>query len=183
LGHASCPYFGRPYISYPTVVADLQFNLSHTDGLVACVVGKSCEIGVDVENIWRDLDPAAIAPTVFSPMEVARLITSPPEERRGRFFSYWTLKEAYIKARGMGLSIPLDAFWFDLDGPTPRVRFTDRCPDQPERWRFCQYMPTAAHKVALAVATRPGTRLDLRLHWVVPLASYRFQPDAPSLNV
>ena len=100
----------------------------------------------------RTLDIDALAPTVFASKELADFRRSAPEHRRNLFFSYWTLKEAYIKARGMGLSLPLDAFWFDLHGPAPLLRVSERCPDIPERWRFSQYMPTAEHRMAIAAA-------------------------------
>jgi 4'-phosphopantetheinyl transferase len=162
--------YGRPYVSQPPAFRDLYFNLSHTDGLVVCAVSRSSDIGVDVENIQRDLDILALAPSVFAPTEVARVRQSPPDDRSDYFFSYWTLKEAYIKARGMGLSLALDGFWFDLSGAAPRVQFSERCPDDPQRWRFRQFTPTPRHKLAVAVAPPAGREPDIRLHWVVPLA-------------
>ena len=162
--------YGRPYVAQPAACRDLFFNLSHTDGLVACAVSRSSDVGVDVENIQRDLDILALAPSVFAPAEVASVRQSPPETRADYFFSYWTLKEAYIKARGMGLSLALDGFWFELSGVAPRVSFSERCPDDPRRWRFRQFRPTAEHKLAAAIAPPAGVEPDIRLHWVVPLA-------------
>jgi 4'-phosphopantetheinyl transferase len=162
--------YGRPYVSQPTAFRDLYFNLSHSDGLVACAISKSRHIGVDVENIRRDLDILALAPSVFAPPEVASVRQSPPEDRTHYFFSYWTLKEAYIKARGMGLSLALDGFWFDLSGAAPRVQFSERCPDDPQRWRFRQFTPTVEHKLAVAISPPTGHEPDIRLYWVVPLA-------------
>jgi len=158
--------YGCPFVAEPAAHRDLRFNLSHTDGLVACAVTRQGEIGVDVENTDREVDPLALAPTVFAPAEVADVAALSGEQRRQRFFSYWTLKEAYIKARGMGLSLPLDGFWFELGGAEPRIRFTDRCPDRPERWHFTQRQPTPNHKLALAVETPPP---KIRWRWVVPL--------------
>jgi 4'-phosphopantetheinyl transferase len=161
---------GRPFISQPSRFRDLHFSLSHTDGLVACAIAKDCDIGIDVENIRHAVNVDALAPSVLSAPELASLTQSPPDERGERFLSYWTLKEAYIKARGLGLSLPLDGFSFDLDAPSPRISFTERCPDDPARWRFRQYRPTREHKLAVAVSTRAG-ELDIRLRWVVPLMS------------
>src|SRR5262249_30001884 len=104
------------------------------------------------------------------PIEVASLSRIPPSERADRFLSYWTLKEAYIKARGMGLALALDGFWFDLDGPSPRACFTERCPDDPARWRFRQYAPTSEHKLAVAASTA-ARELDIRVRWIAPLTS------------
>ena len=88
-------------------------HLSNTTGLVVCAVSRDCVIGIDVENIARTLDADELAPSVFAPAELADFRRSGLEDRRNRFFSYWTLKESYIKARGRGLSLPLDAFWFE----------------------------------------------------------------------
>jgi len=160
--------YGRPSISQPQSYGDIQFNLSNTSGLVVCVVAKDCEIGVDVENAARPVDIDALAPAVFSPDELADVRSLQSEDKRYRFFSYWTLKEAYIKARAEGLSIPLDAFWFDLRGPSPVLRVTDRCLDEPTRWRFYQYAPTADHRLAIAVAAPRVARFSVRLHWITP---------------
>ena len=161
---------GWPFISQPSRFRDLQFSLSHTDGLVACAIAKDCDIGIDVENIRHAVNVDALAPSVLSATELASLTRSPPDERGERFLSYWTLKEAYIKARGLGLSLALDGFSFDLDAPSPRISFTERCPDDPARWRFRQYRPTHEHKLAVAASTTAG-ELDIRLCWVVPLMS------------
>jgi 4'-phosphopantetheinyl transferase len=157
--------YGRPHISQPRALRHIQFNLSNTSGLVACAVAKDCDVGIDVENITRTLDTDALAPTVFAPAELADFRSGLSKDQRNRFFSYWTLKEAYIKARGMGLSIPLDAFWFDLRGTSPLLRVTDRCRDNPERWRFHQYAPTTEHRLAVAAAAPQGAEPSIHLHW------------------
>lgn len=148
---------------------------------MVCAIAKDCEIGIDVENVTRTLDIDALAATVFASKELADFRRSSPEDRRNRFFSYWTLKEAYIKARGMGLSLPLDAFWFDLHGPAPLLYVSDRCPDIPERWRFCQYMPTAEHRMAVAAAAPRGTEPSINLRWVTPM-SVSAEPLRSSCN-
>jgi 4'-phosphopantetheinyl transferase len=162
--------YGRPHVSQPQALRDIRFNLSNTTGLVVCAVSKDCEIGVDVENVLRIVDTEVLAPTVFAAAELADFRRTVPEDRRDRFFSYWTLKEAYIKARGMGLSLPLDAFWFDLGGPAPLLRVTDRCPDIPARWRFYQHAPTNQHKMAVAVAGPQTPEPSVHLHWVTPIS-------------
>lgn len=159
--------YGRPHIAEPRQFRPVRFNLSHTNGLVVCAVAKARAIGIDVENITRESRLADLAPRVFSPIELSTFLRTAPQTQREVFFSFWTLKEAYIKARGMGLSLPLDGFSFDLAGASPRVRFTERCPDDSDRWQFRQYVPTADHLLAIAVA---GVKEpDVRQHWVVPL--------------
>jgi 4'-phosphopantetheinyl transferase len=161
--------YGCPFVAEPAAHRDLRFNLSHAEGLVACAVTRQGEVGVDVENTERAVDPLALAPTVFAAAEIADVAAMPLERRRERFFSYWTLKEAYIKARGMGLSLPLDGFWFELGGAEPRIRFSDRCPDRAERWHFAQRWSTPSHALALAVAPPQSTPPAIRWRWVVPL--------------
>ena len=92
---------------------DLRFNISHTDGLIACAVTIGREVGVDVEHINRHLTHD-VADRFFAPREVADLQSLPDEEQQRVFFDYWTLKEAYIKARGFGLALPLGDFAFTL---------------------------------------------------------------------
>jgi 4'-phosphopantetheinyl transferase len=158
-------HYGRPHVSQPRTVPEFRFNLSNTSGLVVCAITTDCEVGIDVENIARSVDTDALAPSVFAAIELADFRRNPAPERRERFFSYWTLKEAYIKARGVGLSIPLDAFWFDLSGPSPLLHVTDRCRDDPQRWRFRQYAPTADHRMSVAVAVPRGAEPAIHLRW------------------
>jgi 4'-phosphopantetheinyl transferase len=162
--------YGRPHISQPSVSSNLRFNLSNTTGLVACAVSIDVETGIDVENITRPVDADEVAPSVFAPEELADFRHARLEDRRDRFFSYWTLKESYIKARGMGLSIPLDAFWFELGGRSPLLRVTDRCPDTPDRWRFYLYAPTEEHMMAVAVAAPQGSEPSIHRRWVAPMS-------------
>lgn len=158
--------YGRPHISRPQASCNLRFNLSNATGLVACAVSIDCEIGIDVENISRTVDTDELAPSVFAPAELTDFREARSEDRRDRFFSYWTLKESYIKARGMGLSLPLDGFWFELSGPSPLLCVTDRCPDIPSRWRFYQHTPTDEHMMAVAVAAPQGVEPSIRPRWV-----------------
>lgn len=129
----------------------LSFNLSHTTGLVAVAVTRGRAVGVDVERVDRAVTDG-IAERHFAPAEVAALRRLPPALQARVFFEYWTLKEAYIKARGMGLAIPLDAFAFTLhEVEPPTVAFVDGFDDRADRWQFWQAWPTAAHRLSLAV--------------------------------
>ena len=99
----------------------------------------------------------------FAPDEVRDLRALPADDQPRAFFDYWTLKEAYIKARGMGLSLPLDQFAFALhDGQPPTIRFAPGFDDVEERWQFWQAWPTATHRLALAVE-RAGADLPVTL--------------------
>jgi len=121
------------------------------------------------QRVWLTVDTDELAPSVFAPAELADFRQTGLEDRRDRFFSYWTLKESYIKARGMGLSLPLDAFWFELGGTSPLLCVTDRCPDIPNRWRFYQHAPTDEHMMAIAVAAPQGVEPFIQPRWITPM--------------
>lgn len=142
---------GRPEVRAPALDPPLRFSLSHTEGLVAAAFTLARSVGVDVESVQRRETPARVAEHSFSPAEVHSLRTLPPSEQRRRFFEIWTLKEAYIKARGMGLSLPLDKFSFDLDGSRIRISIDPLLEDDPADWQFFLNKPTPVHQLALAV--------------------------------
>jgi 4'-phosphopantetheinyl transferase len=162
--------YGWPYIVHPEPFRPLRFNLSHTEGLAACVVTWDCDIGIDVENIRRDVDFMQLAEWTFAPQEAAAMAMAAPSNRRNLFYSCWTLKEAYVKARRMGLSLPLTSFWFDLNHNIARANFTEQCPDNPDRWTFQQALPTSDHCLALALST-PAPNASIGIRWTVPLVS------------
>lgn len=159
---------GRPEIlDRPSGVPDLRFNLSHTDGLIACAVTIGREVGIDVEHIGRRLTHD-VAARFFAPREVADLHRLPAEDQAKVFFDYWTLKEAYIKARGFGLALPLGDFAFTLRPPDPpRITFEPALEDDPDTWQFLQDWPTEHHRLGLAVR-REGADLPVRIREVVP---------------
>jgi 4'-phosphopantetheinyl transferase len=135
----------------------VRFNLTHSSGLVACVVGDDLEVGVDVEATDRLDDPLEIAEHYFSPGEVEALLRLPKAKQRTRFFEYWTLKESYIKARGLGLAIPLEEFSFLLDGGDPiGIAFSGAIADDPSRWHFAQPRISARHSAAVAMLGECG---------------------------
>ena len=105
--------YGRPEIANVESRSQcLSFNISHTQDLIVLGVTKRRALGVDVENVLEHEVAIDIADHFFSREEVAALALVPVHQRKHRFFEYWTFKEAYIKARGMGLSLPLDKFSF-----------------------------------------------------------------------
>ena len=150
----------------PSVAAShgsrLRFNLSHTRGLIACAVRLDEEVGLDVETSARRNDIVRIAERFFSAEEVRALHALPVAEHRARFFTYWALKEAYIKARGLGLAIPLGAFTFRLDSAGPiEIALDQRITEDPGGWRFHHRWATDVH--SLAVAT-PRSTASLEVH-------------------
>ena len=170
--------FGRPCIAEPMTQAvdGLDFNLSHTDGLIVLALARNLEVGVDAESLARTAS-LELADHFFSPAEAKALAALPPTRRAHRFFELWTLKESYIKARGMGLQIPLDSFGFALDDADDRIGFAlwgDARGDNAPHRHFWQLRPTPGHLVAVCAATDgSGMRLVCRdiapLQWERPL--------------
>jgi 4'-phosphopantetheinyl transferase len=164
--------YGRPHVAAPHPPGLPAFNLSHTRGLVVCAVTGAPEVGVDVEHVRERSTSLSIADRYFAPAEAAALRALPPELQRERFFHYWTLKEAYIKARGKGLSIPLGDFAFELVGERGlRMRVAEPLKDDPARWRYWLCQPSPEHVAALCIRAEPGTTGTLTMTRVVPLCS------------
>jgi len=141
--------YGKPFVQDPLKHAGVHFNVSHTKDLIVVYISAQHEVGVDVESIRPMSDLFSIAERFFAPAEVADLRTLSFEAATQRFFQYWTLKESYIKARGMGLSLPLDQFWFEL-GDDPSIHFLPGIVDDSERWCFSQQRLDSGHFVATA---------------------------------
>lgn len=145
--------YGRPELVTSVEEPRLRFNLSHTHGLIAVAVCRRYYIGVDVEcALGPSENLLDVAARFFSPLETAVLGRLPSGERGRRFLQIWTLKEAYVKARGLGLSMPLDAFSFDFgNDSTPAIRIDPSLRDDAGAWRFLQVQPTPHHWLAAAV--------------------------------
>jgi len=158
--------------------SELRFNLSHTDGLIACAVARERAVGVDVEHTGRRGETVAIADRYFSAAEVRELRALPQSRQRDRFFDYWTLKESYIKARGMGLALPLSQFSFLIeddtgesvarDAPRIDIRFDTELRDDPLLWQFELERRSPQHRLALAVRKGEGPRLQVQVEEIVP---------------
>ncbi len=162
--------YGKPEVIPFSGMMPLRFNLSHTEGLIACGVVLEHDIGVDVEDIERSGDQLGIADRFFSDREVNDLFALPLDSQKSRFFDYWTLKESYIKARGMGLSIPLGQFSFHLADNQPiRISFDPQLQDDPEHWQFRLLQPTPCYKAAVGLCQNPTTSHRLIIRQTVPL--------------
>ena len=130
---------GRPYIANAEGSArGLVFNLSHTRGLVVLGVTREHALGVDVEHQERPMSPGVMH-RIFSTDEVAAIDALPVDRHARHLLQHWTLKEAYIKARGMGLALALRHVSFDMTSEE-RIRFapSPEVDDDPDRWRFWQ---------------------------------------------
>jgi 4'-phosphopantetheinyl transferase len=125
---------GRPILED---AGALRFNLTNTVTLIACAVTDGREIGVDAEPLTRSDQILTIASTVFTVGERAGLERLPGPARRRRAVELWTLKEAYIKARGLGFSLPvqsLEVLFTEGAARPPRLRFFEPLTDVGERW-------------------------------------------------
>ncbi|PVB62188.1 4'-phosphopantetheinyl transferase superfamily protein [Labrenzia sp. 011] len=150
---------GKPELVCPPEGPRVRVNISHTRGLAAVALTLDHDIGVDVEWLQRSAETDKLAKRVFAARECRTLAAAPQARKLDTFLSFWTLKEAYVKAIGKGLSQPLDAFSFDLD--TLRIHFEDGQADDPARWRFERYAPAPEHLMALAIRHPDPARLSI----------------------
>jgi 4'-phosphopantetheinyl transferase len=147
---------GKPEIAPGQTTPPLSFNLSHSHGLVACVVASGAagrSVGIDGERTTRSADWEGIARHYFAAGELAQIDAAPPHEQAAVFFELWTLKEAFLKALGVGLSQPLSASCFVLHG-TDGITWTPPAGTDPAPWQFALYKPTPDHRLAVAVCDR-----------------------------
>ncbi|MEK9281137.1 4'-phosphopantetheinyl transferase superfamily protein [Bradyrhizobium sp. ISRA442] len=142
---------GRPELAWPSSTP-IRFNLSHTKGLVACIVTSRADCGVDVERIDR-VDYRRLVPSVLATEELSALMRLTEECRRHRFFEIWTLKEAYLKGRGLGISYPVRNISFSGFDGTRRCLVTADSEDDGSAWRFWSKTLTHTHSAAAAVRT------------------------------
>lgn len=129
-----------------------DFNLAHSGDYVLIAIAHGHKVGVDVERIRKGISSHVIARQYFSKAEVAELQELPLEQREVAFFSCWTRKEAYIKAQGLGLSLPLESFDVSLSPNEPPIlRATRPDPDEAGRWTLLSLDVDPGYGAALAV--------------------------------
>lgn len=151
---------GRPEIASPAT--PIRFNLAHSAGLVLCALACDREVGVDVEDLRRRPVDEAVVRRYCAPLEIAD-IEAQGEAWHDRFLRYWTLKEAYLKARGLGIAMPLAEIGFALDTSGARVQFLGSLAGTDDRWAFFISQPTDRHVVAVAVSARDGRKPSCEL--------------------
>ncbi len=145
--------FGKPEIS-PEIPpkADLRFNLSHTSGLVATATLIGAEVGVDVEAVGTRAVAEELRERVLSPLESQELDSIPGACQAMRFFGIWSVKESYIKARGLGLRLPLKeiSFAFPREATPDLVATPAGSPDAPGDWTVhLDYLSQPMHALAV----------------------------------
>jgi 4'-phosphopantetheinyl transferase len=150
--------YGKPRLSDS---AGVSFSLTHTHGLVACAVARGREVGVDAEAIDRRIDAQGIASRHFTESETGYITAGEGEQQPERFFKVWTLKEAFLKATGRGLSQSLDTISFDLEeNDTVRYSLSPGTADQ--SWQFALFRPTTRHLLAVGTCG-PGAPAAITL--------------------
>jgi 4'-phosphopantetheinyl transferase len=157
-------------------VNDLRFNLSHTEAVTVFAIARHRRVGVDVERIRQNTNAMELAERFFSPQEVHWLRSQPASEQVSSFYSCWTAKEAYIKAHGEGLAMPLSSFGVlpapGGAGSSLQLNVYDH-PEQAGRWSVWRLEMGTSLRAALAIE---GESCRVRLgQWPMPDG----QPNAP----
>lgn len=144
--------YGKPALSDDDNAVGLRFNVSHSRELALCAVARGRDVGIDVEYVRADFASDGVAERFFSRPEVAALRNLPQNRRTAGFFNCWTLKEAYIKARGEGLSFPLDRFHVSLvEGERRATLEVTGDPLEAARWSLQTLSPEDGYAAAIAV--------------------------------
>jgi 4'-phosphopantetheinyl transferase len=176
----SATAYGRPEIANTAAEGlRLTFNISHTHDLIVLAVTRSGALGVDVENTYAREACLGIADRYFSAAEVLALQALPLDLQQQRFWEYWTFKESYIKARGMGLSLPLDKFAFRFpDARQVLLEIQPELADDPASWELWQFRPAKQYLVALCATRCAAGPAAIVAREVVPLAGEKiFEPQ------
>lgn len=162
--------YGKPEICSPRNIEPVRFNISHCDGLIMCGITRQHDIGVDVEDAKRSTNASFESlSSYFSASETADMARLPADLQKQRFFDYWTLKESYIKARGMGLAIPLAKFSFRFAGERLDAFETDPdLGDDAAAWQFWRISRDQRYRIAVAVNSA-SKGFKLRAFNMVPL--------------
>jgi len=140
---------GKPCLGGSDGGSGLRFNISHSDELALMAFCLSEEVGVDVEAVREMDDAESILKHYFCPEEIEQWLSLPAGLRTRGFFDCWTRKEAYIKAVGDGLSLPLDEFQVAfLPGEEPGIRLRN---GDVETWSLFDASPAPDYAGALAI--------------------------------
>ena len=148
--------YGKPQPSEGIGVQAPFFNLSHSNGRAVMAVSRTPELGVDIEFTGKKRRVAKIAHRYFADEEIRALLALPDSAQQSRFYELWSLKEAYIKARGLGLAIPLRSFAYTFS--PNRVNLNEMTGESTAQWRWqiWQLHTGLPYALALAVQLQAG---------------------------
>jgi 4'-phosphopantetheinyl transferase len=142
---------GKPSLASPNPLS-IEFNLSHSEDAVVIAVCRDAAVGIDVENIKPNREILWIAKRFFSKHEYTVLQSLEKSERLKGFYNCWTRKEAFVKAVGSGLYMPLDSFAVTLKpDESARILWMKGETDVTEKWSLFSWQPTVEFTAALAV--------------------------------
>ncbi len=159
---------GKPFLVDDRGEQPFQFSLSHSGEWAVVGLALSVELGIDIEQIDPDVKAEAVAQRFFSRSESEALRNVPPEQRTIAFFSTWTRKEAYVKARGVGITDRLSSFSVSVDPERIPILLADSMdPHGPRHWRI--YDLDVAAGYAAAIAAHGATHTIRMMHWTSSL--------------
>lgn len=161
--------YGKPLLA-PKLLTQLSsplyFNLSHSRGVIVLAVARLEEIGIDIESNSRSRRVEKIAQRYFSNVEIKNLLALDESQRLARFYDLWSLKEAYIKACGMGLAIDLGHFSFSFAQTDKiNIEFADQRDDDAKHWQFWQLNAVDGFNLALAAKSKSGQQINQIKHF------------------
>jgi len=162
--------YGRPEISAPAGVPPLRFNLTHTEGLTACLVTLGVDCGIDAERLGRRGKLQAVAEKMFADSELETLGALDGQQYQQQFFTFWTLREAYCKALGTGLGFSKKDYAFEVAGDS-RIAISFASHRDDEQWKYWQFnllRPAVEHLVAVAVRTDGLSGKTVVQQYIVP---------------
>ena len=143
---------GKPFIVAPTIAPAFSFSAANTSGLVACVVNRERHVGIDVEGVRAEV-LFGVVERCWSREERATFNGLAPADQRRRFVEIWTAKEAYAKARGLGLSIDLRHVEILFGDVEPQLRLDPSLEDDAAAWQLFVWAPTPSHAAAVCLRT------------------------------
>lgn len=144
--------YGKPELAPGDNADGLRFNVSHSQGLALYAITRYYQIGVDLEGVRANFAWEDIAGRCFAPREVEALRLLPAASRAGAFLNCWTRKEAFVKALGAGLSLPLDQFEVSLaPGEPARLLRTTGDSQEASQWSIRELEPAPGYIAAIAV--------------------------------
>ena len=162
---------GKPALLPGVTPLPVRFNLSHCTGLVGCVVARDADVGLDMEDQHRCVNLNLVR-RFFSEPEIMQLEKiRDAGAKQALFLQLWTLKEAYVKAVGKGLSLGLDHFSFVFDKGRPDIRFSSERPAPPGIWHFFTATLLDRYTVAVGAGSMHRQRPDVHLYACIPFDS------------
>jgi 4'-phosphopantetheinyl transferase len=160
---------GKPYLPGDNKP---QFNLTNSNGVVALAVTAGIEVGVDIEYLHRKVACLNLARRYFTPEEAQSFEGLTEASIRDRFFDFWTLKEAWLKAYGTGLKTSLNTFGFTLGADNITITFTDQLDEKPDDWSFLQFDMEGGYRLSVSVNDSPNKDYKVTANTGIPLLGF-----------